>query len=112
MVQLCTSEFINFVASEVGPPPPRPAHGPGSWLPDGVRTSDRAPRRQARQKTERDGRHEVSDGDLMWALNGLGFKSARRQPRAPPPRAPSALPTTAPGLTALVLVCGQVCASR
>ena len=48
-VQACSSEFLSFVASE------------------------------ARVKVRREGRSEVNEGDMLWALHALGFK------RAPPP---------------------------
>ena len=70
-VQACSSEFLSFIASE------------------------------ARLKVRREGRSEVNEGDMLWALQALGFKSfgdalrghlnqqytvrgAGGQPKAPP----------------------------
>lgn len=44
-VQVCSSEFLSFVASE------------------------------ARVKVRREGRSEVNEGDMLWALQSLGFKA-------------------------------------
>ena len=44
-VQACSSEFLSFIASE------------------------------ARVKVRREGRSEVNEGDMLWALHALGFKS-------------------------------------
>ena len=83
-VQACSSEFLSFIASE------------------------------ARVKVRREGRSEVNEGDMLWALQALGFKSfadalrghlhqqymvrgAGGQPKAPP-GAPGVKPAKRPRL--------------